>query len=439
MTAGNRGSRERPRRFAAAVLSCALCWHFGALARAAEYELVAATKVQVAIVQWSPSKGEYQRWDALGGTFLVSPEGTLELPVVGSLHVSDKTSAEVAARISAGLREKMGLLAAPEVTVEIAEYPPFYVVGAVTSPGAYPFRPGLTVLQALAVAGGRYRPSADRTGQNEITLGGDLAAIQTDKLRLIGRMARLQAEIAGESEVRFPPELTDDGGKLASEVIALERTLFAVRANETKRQLTKLAELGDMYTSEIQMLDVKGKDSNKEITQTEEEVTGLTKLVEKGIAPISRWSEVRRILGQMRAAHSDDNIAALRARQSLSDTTRQEFGIRDQRQTEVATQLQDAQGDLDRLKSREQTLRRLLLSDGIGSTEETPEASFVLRFTVVRNGQSESAEMPASESTQLLPGDVLKVEVEMPVPTGVSAGPVASVAHPGTSAARAGQ
>ena len=373
------------------------------------------TKIQVAIVQWIPSKGEYQRWDALGGTFIVSPEGKIGLPVIGSLHVSDMTGTEVAARIAGTLRDKMRLLAVPEVTVEIAEYPPIYVVGAVTTPGAYPFRPGLTALQALAIAGGRYRPPADRQQRPDtITLGGELATLRHDRMRLLGRMARLQAEIAGDTEIRFPPELTTDGsGKLAEEVVTLERSLFAARANETNRQLASLAELRDMYRNEIQLLGARSKDSSDEIAQTEKEVGGISKLVEQGITPASRWSDLRRMLAQMRATHSQDDIATMTARQNLSDATRKEFGIHDNRQTEIATQLRDSQSDLARLNSREETLRQILLSDNSGHLEG-PAGSSELRFAVVRQDHSGSAEAPASESTPLRPGDVLKVETGLP-------------------------
>lgn len=404
------------RGIAAASLFCALFWHFGTCALADEYRLAAQTKIQISIVQWNPTKGEYLRWEPLGGTFQVSPEGTIALPVVGSLHVSDKTTVEVAALIATELRKKAGLLSAPEVTVEVAEYPRIYVVGGVTTPGAYACTPGLTVLQAVAIAGGRYRPTADKQRLDKITLAGELATIRGDKLRLIGRIARLQAENSGDAEITFPPELTTDSDVgLVAEVIALERMLFAARANETSRQLTTLAELRDMYTAEIQMLDLKSKDSGKEIALTEEEAAGLTKLVQQGIATVSRWSDMRRVLSQLKAAHNEDEIATMRVRQNLSDARRQEFGIHDKRQTEAASELQQAEGDLARLRSREETLHQLQLNDDSGNLESA-DGSSELTFTIVRQGRSGSAEVPASESTPLLPGDVLKVTLSHVAP-----------------------
>jgi protein involved in polysaccharide export with SLBB domain len=42
--------------------------------------------------------------------------------------------------------------------VEVAQYRPFAIMGDVQKPGQYPYRPGLTVLEAISLAGGYYRP-----------------------------------------------------------------------------------------------------------------------------------------------------------------------------------------------------------------------------------------------------------------------------------------
>jgi polysaccharide export outer membrane protein len=374
----------------------------------------------VAVVQWNPAKSEYERWDALGGTFLVSPEGMIGLPVIGKLRVSDKSTSEVAVRIAAELKQKAGLLAAPEVTVEIVEYPPIYVVGAVTTPGSYQFRPDLTVLQALAIAGGRYRPALERLGQQVVMLPAELATIRSDKLRLLGRIARLQAEMSDRAEVRFPTELTaDPDGEFVGRVIALERNLLAARVGEMNRQLTTLAELREMYGGEIRALEDKSEGSDQEVEYVQKELDAVGQLVERGIATMSRRSELRRELADIKARRLDEGIQIMRVRQTLSDATRQEVGIRDQHETSVATELQTAEADLARLKAREEAVRQTQLA-GAG---EASEESFKPWFTIVRQSAGSPREFVASESTPLLPGDVLKVEV------GEESGPRAAQAH----------
>ena len=59
--------------------------------------------------------------------------------------------------IAEQFRQRMGFVEAPSVSIEIAKFRPFYITGDVQHPGEYAYRPGLTVLQALSLAGGYYR------------------------------------------------------------------------------------------------------------------------------------------------------------------------------------------------------------------------------------------------------------------------------------------
>jgi polysaccharide export outer membrane protein len=56
-----------------------------------------------------------------------------------------------------------GIVRDPRVNVEIALYRPYYILGEVKKSGEYPYRVGLTVLDAVASAGGfTYRANEDK-------------------------------------------------------------------------------------------------------------------------------------------------------------------------------------------------------------------------------------------------------------------------------------
>ena len=57
------------------------------------------------------------------------------------------------AEIANGL-ERQNLILHPIVAVEVSTYRPFYILGEVNTPGQYPFRPDMTVLTAISIAGG---------------------------------------------------------------------------------------------------------------------------------------------------------------------------------------------------------------------------------------------------------------------------------------------
>lgn len=99
--------------------------------------------------------------DDLSGNFRVSDTGQLELPLVGSFPAAGMTPSAVADEIAAALKDKK-VLNDPHVSVEVLSYRPVFVLGEVSKPGQYPYQPGMTLLTAVAVAGGfTYRAVED--------------------------------------------------------------------------------------------------------------------------------------------------------------------------------------------------------------------------------------------------------------------------------------
>jgi polysaccharide export outer membrane protein len=90
--------------------------------------------------------------DTLPQSFTVSASGHISVPVAGTLDVRGKTTQQVERAIAGRLRGHF--IGAPQVSVQVARYRPFFVLGQVKSAGQYPFVPGLTVETAVAIAGG---------------------------------------------------------------------------------------------------------------------------------------------------------------------------------------------------------------------------------------------------------------------------------------------
>ena len=89
----------------------------------------------------------------LSGEYRVDPSGFVSLPVIGTMKAAGLTPQGLGDKLVAALRAKF--IKDPGVTVEVVEFRPFYILGEVDKPGAYPYIGGLNVLSALAIAGGR--------------------------------------------------------------------------------------------------------------------------------------------------------------------------------------------------------------------------------------------------------------------------------------------
>jgi polysaccharide export outer membrane protein len=89
----------------------------------------------------------------LTNTFTVGDDGTIAFPLVGTVDAAGLSAKALASTISGELIQK-DLMPNPSVSVEIAQYRPISVLGEVNRPGQYPYQPGLTMLGAVALAGG---------------------------------------------------------------------------------------------------------------------------------------------------------------------------------------------------------------------------------------------------------------------------------------------
>jgi polysaccharide biosynthesis/export protein len=89
----------------------------------------------------------------LTGQFRVNDSGDIAVPLLGNVEAAGVTVQQLEQRVSqAAIRSN--IFKDPSVSIEVVSYRPIFVLGEVTHPGQYPYQPGMTVLTAVAIAGG---------------------------------------------------------------------------------------------------------------------------------------------------------------------------------------------------------------------------------------------------------------------------------------------
>ena len=165
-------ARPAGRCFRSALRSLCLCMALGACApggnlpplpdyRAQGYRLGGGDQIRIITF------GE----DQLTGEFRVDDQGRIAVPLLGGVVAAGLTPQQLEASMAQALR-KRNLLRDPSVSVEVLAYRPIFVLGEVAKPGQYPYQPGMTVLTAVAIAGGfTYRGVQDYTSVIRTTSG----------------------------------------------------------------------------------------------------------------------------------------------------------------------------------------------------------------------------------------------------------------------------
>jgi polysaccharide export outer membrane protein len=115
------------------------------------------TLEQVAAAEYRLGPGDQLRISVFGeeelsGQFVVSSQGTISYPLIGETAAAGLSISEFTQSLVDTLRN--GYVRQPSVSVEVTNYRPFYILGEVSNPGTYPYSAGLTVMNAVATAGG---------------------------------------------------------------------------------------------------------------------------------------------------------------------------------------------------------------------------------------------------------------------------------------------
>ena len=98
--------------------------------------------------------------DNLSGQFEVNAVGQISMPLIGEIQAKGLALHELRAAIASRLSD--GYLTNPKVTVEMQNYRPIFVHGEVKNGGEFPFKAGLSLRDAVAMAGG-YTYRADES------------------------------------------------------------------------------------------------------------------------------------------------------------------------------------------------------------------------------------------------------------------------------------
>ncbi len=90
--------------------------------------------------------------ELLSGEFNVAGNGQISFPLIGQLQAAGITVRHLQTELRAALAD--GYLKDPRVSAEVLTFRPYYILGEVAKPGEYPYTDGISVLNAIATAGG---------------------------------------------------------------------------------------------------------------------------------------------------------------------------------------------------------------------------------------------------------------------------------------------
>lgn len=383
------------------------------LAAAGDYQLGPLDKLNIRVAEWQTVDGTFRDWAAINGEYSVGPAGTLSVPFVGDMQAAGKTTAEVASAIGLALQRKLALPDKPEASVEMAQFRPFYISGEVQNPGQFPFVPDLTVLKAISIAGG-IRRNADYGPQIEkdlITAKGSYEIYDDQRLRLMVKRARIDADLAGKTTFEVPQEIQGDS-RLPT-IVADETAILVSDQKSLKLKLDALDDLKGVLQSEIESLQKKIANQQKQVDLATQQADSIGPLAQKGLVANARLLSSQQTVTDLQGKILDYETAILTAKQSISKAEQDAIDARNTLGSSLTADRQQTEANLNEAALRVGMQKGLIAqaSDPATTAALTGSQEPALLYSLVRVADGKTSEIEAKEDTPVLPGDVIKVKL----------------------------
>ena len=228
----------------------------------------------------------------LGRQATIGGDGTVYLPLAGKVSAAGLSIDELRESIYAVLRDRAYRVSGPggedvwrrvqddEIFLDIAEYRPVYITGDVGRPGEIRYRPGMSVRQALAIAGGIGRLAEEDQEQQVLRLS-DERGLLLGKIGIQNtELARLGADLEAVLALRFsdPEESGTTGTKPLGDNSPSELEALAQRWLAARAELRKSAESANRLAlsrmeSRLEVLEELDAASQENLQFEEEEFT----------------------------------------------------------------------------------------------------------------------------------------------------------------------
>jgi protein involved in polysaccharide export with SLBB domain len=357
-------------------------------------------------------KSYFQRMD-LSGEYPVQQDGTLSLPRLGAIDAAGRPLADVRADVQSSFATVMGTPA--DVSLTIARRQPIYVTGAVKSSGAYDYVAGMIVIQAISLAGGIDRGAARSSQIIEHVRGAEKLDQTRDRLkRLLAKKARIEAASDTSLEISVPKRLIELAGPAeADRLINRERDIL--QATRRARAL-HIEDLDTQIAGTERQLALLQQRASQYDVQMEARTTRLSMLQElqqKGGVVHTSLVTAQSDLSDIEGRKQDFEITLAQTEQRLDATRSSRMRLETEDQLALSKELADTAADIadaERTLAADatsaQALALLSPHDGAAGVNVVPVIEIIRRTADARST------LPAEDTTELEPGDVVKVRLE---------------------------
>lgn len=360
----------------------------------------------------------FQGYKDLNGAYRLNEDETVSIPGVGRISIAGMTASHLERALAKRIMGSTGRHVS--VSVEVSTYRHVFVDGVVDKPGSFQWQRGMTVVKAVSMTGGIYRPRVQAGRYSSpVAQRGRLDIARLKLAQALVRQARLTAELQNRKLLKSPERLIGIFGRnRAYELIENEQTILDNRRATAKARLRALEAQQNAISSEVLRLKSLAKGMASRTKSYSRLLVKLRRTHRSGGISNRRLFEVEARLGDLEEKLASTNVQLVRARSSqqlleskraeLVDTRRERL-VEDDIKTRAAIGAHQIEYDV-----------ALDMVGASGGANATAKNKIVRKrqpvYEIIRRTPKGEQRMAAKPLDLLLPGDTLVVSHALPDP-----------------------
>lgn len=342
----------------------------------------------------------------LTGEYTVQSDGLISIPLIGMFQAAGQSKAGLVGSLGPALERLIGRKG--YVSVLSVEQRPIYIVGSVKNPGSFKFEAGVTALHAVALAGGMLRSEAEAWQNIEsrreiVALGKSLDRVK----RLLARTSVLKAA-RGEDRPSMK-EFVSLVGQQDSKLL-LDQEVSQQRLSELNRavQGSALKLAIDNYRAELDARLGRLAPFEQTIKLRSERVKGLQTLFDRKLTTETTLVQAQGELSEIqdRRQQAVIDVAATKEKLARSEQDLAKHNL----ETRLAIEQAIASAESDSADAVVATEGSLNVLRTFGNSAESSDDENAASFEILRAGAAGARLIPATETTILQPGDLIRIQ-----------------------------
>ena len=354
--------------------------------------------------------------DEVPVTLTVTSDGDVQFPLIGDINVNGLTLADAVKRLRSEFQTR-DILKNPKIALNISSFRPIYVLGEVKSPGSFSYVQGLTVRQAIGLAGGA-QTTTTNPGDRVVArakLRGEMDGAQSEIVHEAIYAARLIAQLDGRAvidlkdvPVASKPYLEDISAKSVIEIE--QRILDTDRAN-TKAQIDILTQGISEAEQGLEILENMKLQQEEVVVMNQQDLDRVNTLRKRELNTESDVSRAKVNSSNEKARLLEIVAEMSRSRRELGSLRLELSKLKADRTRDILEKLQERELAVNKLLATRKSSEEQFFLMAVVAAEESKKGTISFTYEIRRSKDGSAKSALADLLTPVLPGDVIYVGI----------------------------